>query len=340
MNYEINDLHHRLIITLDTDSTNTSNLYLRVYKNNLTIPNTTTYTYNNGKFTIPHSDFNLGDVIYKFELVQSGNTKPWKTQEGVQILLNGNETNTEVDANGQFKMTFKESGKYDIQAVYVGNNANQFASTDKRNFTVNQPTTISGDPQNDGAYNIRFVDDTTPTMTYKDGTEVKFLLTKGGVPLHNKEVNMINTNGNNGTGSTQQGYTSWTNSSGNSGTYKLGAIFYDPSTHKVITSTFRTVTINKGTPSWWDNAMSGNQVATFYVGGKYKAHLEYRGNPMTNTKVDVYVNGTKTTRTTTSTGLIAYSFKSKGTYNLKLVYKGDNNYNQAVISRKITVVEE
>ena len=336
MNYEINDLHHSLIVNLTTNSTNTSNLILRVYKNELTIPNTTTYTYSDGKFIIPHSDFNIGDYIRKMEIVQTGSTKPWKTEEGVKVLLNGMETDTTIDANGQFKMTFKEHGEYDIQAVYLGNDKNQFATTEKKHFTVNQPETISGDPENDGAYNIKFVDDTTPIMTYKDNTEVKFILTKGGVPLHNKEVNITNTNGNNGTGSTVQGYISWTNSSGNSGTYKLGALFYDPSTHKVITSTFRTVTINKGTPVWSDNA----DTTTFYVGGKYKAHLKYRGEPMTNTKVDVYVNGVKTTRTTTTTGLISYSFKSKGTYNLKLVYKGDNNHNQATISKKITVVVE
>lgn len=334
MNYPINDLNHNLIIELTTTSTNTTNLYLRVYKNNNVTPNPSHYYYENGKFIIPHSDFSIGDTITKLELVQSGDTKLWETNEGVRILLNGEETNTLPDSNGQFDLTFKESGEYDIQAVYVGNNTNQFASTEKKHFIVNQPSTISGDPENDGKYNIKFVEDTTPNMVYKDGTIVKYLLTKGGVPLHNKQVELSNPNGNNATASTKQGYVQWTNSVWNCGTYKIGALFFDPLTHKVITSTFRTITINKGTPTWTDNA----DTTTFYVGGKYKAHLKYKGNAMDNVKVDVYVNGNKTTRTTTSTGLISYSFKSKGTYNLKLVFKGDNNHNQASISKKITVV--
>ena len=338
MNYEINDLHHSLIVNLTTNSTNTSNLILRVYKNELTIPNTTTYTYSDGKFTIPHSDFNLGDYIRKMEIVQTGSTKPWKTEEGVKVLLNGMETDTTIDANGQFKMTFKEHGQYDIQAVYLGNDKNQFATTEKKRFEVKQPATISGDPENNGKYNIKFVQNKTPTMTYNDNTKVEYILTKGGVPLNNKVVQIVNPNGNNGTTNTVKGYCNWVNNGWNAGTYKIGALFYNPSTNKVVTSTFRTITINKGTPVWSTNADSGG--TTFYKGGKFKATLTFRNSPVANTKVDLYINGKKTTRTTSSTGVVAIGLRAKGTYAFKLVYKGDKNHNQVSVSKKITVVEQ
>lgn len=338
MNYEINDLHHKLVINLTTDSTNTSNMYVRVYINDNTTPQSTTYVYNDGKFTIPHSDFTIGDTITKMEIVQSGNTPLWKTHEGVQVLVNGNITDTTINDNGTFNLTFDKSGAYDIQAVYLGNNSNQMAKTTKEHFEIKQPETISGDPQNDGQYNIKFVNNTVPSLTFKDKKTIQYVLTKGGVPIDGKTVNVVNPTGANSTQTSKNGgLTEWQNNNWACGKYKLGALFYDPSTHKVITSTFKTVEIKKGTPTWTDNA--GNST-TFYVGGIYKATLKYRGSPLTKQKIDLYVNGKKTTTTTSNYGVATHTFKSKGTFDLKFVYKGSNNLNQAEISKKITVVVE
>lgn len=325
------DLHHNLIINLDTDTTST--LYLDVIANEVSTP--LTYTLQNGKFTVPFSDFSVGDEL-TFMIRTPTDTPLWKTHEGVKILVDGEETDTTVNSSGQFSLTFKNHGEHDIQAVYLGNVYNDFAKTEKKHFQVKQPATISGDPENDGEYNIKFVQNSTPSLTYNDSSTIDYQLTKGGVPLANKIVQAVVPQGANISLKTNgQGIVTFTNNySYDVGKYKIGAIFYNPSTNKIITSTFRDVEIKKGTATWTDNATDGS---TFYVGGKYKATLKYRGTPITNTKVDLFVNGNKTTLTTSSTGMIVYYFKAQGTYDLKLVYKGDKNMNQVELAKKFTV---
>ena len=336
MTYEIKDLHHKLVVNLTTDSTNTGNMYLRVYKNNNTTPQTKVYTYSNGKFVVYNSDFTVGDTITKMEIVQTGSTKPWQTQEGVTVLINGEETETTINSNGTFTKKFKEDGEYDIQAVYLGNSSNEYAVTEKKHFQVKQPPVIDGDPQNDGQYAISYLQAVTPKMEYADGTEIYFRLTKGGVPLAGKQVDVVYPNGTNGSAQTKSDGTFYMkNDTWAVGVWKIGALFYNPSTGKMITSKFRDIVVKKGTPHWVDNAEDGTN---FYVGGKYKARLKYRGNPLTNTKINLYVNGKKTVKTTSSTGIIVYPFKSKGTYSIKLVYKGDEHFHGVEQTKKFTVV--
>lgn len=363
MSYEISDLHHTLKLTLNTDATNT--LTLKTYINGSSSSHSPSYTPTSTSdglvFSIPHSDFTIGDTITKFELVSSNNTPPYQTNEGVVVLLNGEEipvgkvtTSGGVDtlvrdeddnivtedrlSNNKFYLNFEKEGSYDIQAVYLGNGSYAVGKTDKVHFEVKQPPLDeSGSASNDGAYLLKFVNSTTPAMTYNDQTKVYFRLTKGGVPIKNRTIQKVKPNGAVETSSTSsKGLVYAINNNWNAGKWKIGARYFDETTQKVITSTYRTITIKKGTPTFTDNYSSPG---TFVKGSKYKVALKYRGTAMAKTKLILYVNGKKTTKTTSSNGVITYPFKSKGTFNIKVVFAGDKNHNKVELKRKFTISE-
>ena len=92
--YKITDNHHILKLTL-TSSELVSPI-LEVYANDETSP-TRARRYGSISmdspyiFEIPHSDFNVGDILTKFRLVQEEVLLPWQTQEGVTIVVDGEE---------------------------------------------------------------------------------------------------------------------------------------------------------------------------------------------------------------------------------------------------------
>lgn len=364
MSYEILDLHHVLKLTLTTDSTNS--IYLRTYVNGSNIVHNPTYVGVPDNdyhltFIIPHSDYNIGDTITKFELVSDNNTKLYETNEGVVVLLNGSQipvgkvtTVNGVDtlmkdndgnmitenklSNNKFYLNFDKEGDYDLQAVYLGNGSNNMSHTDKVHFEVAQPPLDEeGTIENTGKYLLRFRDSKIPTLTYQDNTDIYFRLTKGGVPVAGRTIQRVSPNGGVGTASTSsKGLVKMTNTNWNAGKSKIGAYYFDETTNKVITSTYRTITIKKGTPVITDNF---NSAGSFVKGSKYKATLKYRNKAMSKVKLVLYVNGKKTSKTTSSSGVITYPFKSKGTFNLKIVYTGDKNHNAVELSRKVTITE-
>jgi len=364
MTHVINDLHHEIVIHLDTDSSNTGNLYLRTYINGSTTAHLPSYVLTqDSTFVIPASDFSIGDEITKFEIVQSGSTPLWATHEGVVVLLNGEQiptgkvttsggTDTLVKdedgnmvtedklSNNKFYLNFQNDGEYDLQAVYLGNGGIQMAKTDKVHFKVSQPPQDdTGSLDNNGPYAINFVDAKTPAMTYNDGTKVYMRLTKGGVPVPNRTVQRVFPTGGNGTTQTNnKGLFFIENKNYNCGKFKIGGLFYDEERGKTIATKFRQITIKKGTPTFTDNYVGTNDT-NFIIGSKYKAKLKYGGSPMSKVKVTLYVNGKATTKTTNSNGIIVYPFKAKGTYSLKLVYKGDKNHNKVEHTRKFTIVQ-
>ena len=365
MSYLISDLHHNLLLKLNTDSTNT--LSLKTYVNGSTTAHSPTYTKdstlstdNVTVFKIPHSDYSLNDTITKFELVSANNTPLYQTNEGVIVLLDGEEIDTgkvttsggtdtlvkddngamvteEQLSNNKFYLQFGESGEHDIQAVYRGNDSIAMAMTDKVHFKVSQPPlNEEGSLANDGKYVLSFVEANTPTLRYGKGATVSFRLTKGGVPVPNRTIQRQFPNGSVGTATTDdKGIVSMDIPSNlDAGKYKIGAFFYDSSTGKLVTSTYRDIVVEKVTPTLTDNF---NDTGVFVKGSTYKAVLKYNGKPLQNTKVQLQVNKDKITKTTSSYGVITYGFKSKGTYNIKVVYKGNTNINAVELSRTITI---
>lgn len=133
------------------------------------------------------------------------------------------------------------------------------------------------------------------TMTYADGTKIAFQLTKGGVPVANRNVQVIMADGG-------EPYTKVTGNHGivyfengtqcKAGKWKIGAYYYDEDRHKTISSGYKTITINKLKPKITDNFVkdkNGNDT-NFIKGSKYVAYLEYDKKPIKNAKLDLYIN--------------------------------------------------
>ena len=100
MSYTVKDTHHNIVINLDTNEDVTGSLYLRTYVNGSNNIHSPQYPLVNGKFTVHMSDFQVGDVITKFEIYQDSNPRLWQTHEGVQILINGVNMDLPLTDNG------------------------------------------------------------------------------------------------------------------------------------------------------------------------------------------------------------------------------------------------
>ena len=70
MSYTVKDTHHNIIINLDTNEDVTDDLELRTYVNGSNTVHTS-YPFSNGKFVITMSDYEVNDVITKFEIYQN-----------------------------------------------------------------------------------------------------------------------------------------------------------------------------------------------------------------------------------------------------------------------------
>lgn len=345
MSYEIVNNYTSLKLNLKTSQSNKTALRLYTYindSNTVFKTYTPTSTDDGVYFTINTSEYTIGDVITKFEIGASGNTYLWQTNEGIKWLVDGEEY-TEIDSNNNIIDTFHTNTKtfsfsnnshHTIEAVFVGNDNLAMSTTGKYDLAIKQPDfDESGSLENDGAYSVDFINPNISTLTYKDGTYIEFILTKGGVPVPDRSFEAVKPDG---TETVNNGRGGYTNTSFNCGTYKIGAYYQNPTTHELIASTYKNITIKKGNPTFTDNYQSGTY---FTPSLKYKLTLSYMGSPIANAKITLYVNGKATTLTTNSKGVVYYGFKKKGTYKFKAVYKGNSNLNSKEFSRTITVVE-
>ena len=186
MPYTIKNNYTQLKLTLVTYNGNYSNIRLNTYINDSTtiyktytpsstvIPNLT----NVGRddkyqliFTIPTSDYEIDDVISKFELVTNTSTHLYDTHEGIIWLIDGVESDPQY--TNTYTTKFEDNEAHTVEAVYVGNDALQMKSTGKVPVLVKQPPIDEeGSLSNDGAYHIEFVNKGLKTLTYKDHLNV------------------------------------------------------------------------------------------------------------------------------------------------------------------------
>ena len=345
MTYKILDNHHTLKLTLESNELTAPTLEVYINDEESPVESYTSsslsspYTYE-----IPHSDYEIGDIITKFKLVQSEELLPWETEEGVTILIDGvevanlNNTNSSTipNTNRVEYTTQFSAGVHDIQTFYVGNNEYNMAMTDKLHFVVTQPEVqeeAETDPQNTGAYRLAFYGDTKLTTVYGKTVKLTLQLTKGGVPVNGKTVEV--TLGGNGIGSkiTQnKGLAEFDTLNWSAGKYKVGGFFTENS--KKIYSIYKTFTIEKAKSTI---TIDGGE---YKKDGTIKFYFKYNDNTaITNTKVQLYVNGKLTTYTTDKWGKIAYKFGSKGTFKFKAIYKGTNNIEGQEFTTSITISE-
>lgn len=361
MPYTITNPNEYLKLHVSTTLQNYNNLYLQLFTNNSNTPHNPNYvgTYNDGvlTFTVPHSDFAVGDVITKAKLVLSGSTNLYDLSDGVTILVDGEETevfssldgsDVELDENDEpivinpvkqpyFAVLFADDKEHDVQAIFKGNKHIGVSVSDK--YTVVPQQIAEEETTLEGTYKL------TPTkfkssMAYMESVNWEFLLTKGGTPVPSKSVevdlpsgtvvsNDTDTNGiryltrdakelsNNPTHLND--FRNWA-----VGTHKVQARFYHydegETTKQAICKTeLLTLKITKGTP-----------LMSFAGAGKKGKKAQFKlkdpqGFNLTNKKVTITVGGKTYNKTTNSNGNAWLTINSKGYKTYKVKYAGDKN---------------
>lgn len=342
MNFVIPDNHHNLKLTLQSNGMGIPSL--EVFINDSSTPYRT-YTSSSVNspyiYNIPFSDYTVGDVITKCRLIQDSPVLPWQTHEGVTVLVDGVEVanlnyanSTTVDTNCVTYTTKFKEGTHDIQAFYVGNDEYNMSMTDKLHFIVAQPpVNESATPTTSGTYRLAFYGNTPSSSVYGKSAKITMQLTKGNAPVRGKTVERVVGGSGIGTASTDaKGLVSMNTPTWNAGTYKIGGYFTEDS--KKIYSVYKTFTVNKAPCTI---TIDGG---TYKKDGVIKFYFKYNNStPITNTKVQLYVNGKMTSYTTDKWGKIAYKFSSKGTFKFKAVYTGSKNIEKKEFTTTITISE-
>ena len=303
----------------------------------------TTATNGDKVFTVNLRDYNIGDELKEFQVSSTSNSiNLWETQEGVNVLVNGEVvdvypvTNTTLDDEpvenlhkNKFALNFEEDGDYTIQAVYRGNNATEMSATDPVTLHITQDSSGT----QDGVYKLEFVNKNLKTLTYDDQTKIEFRLTKGGTAISGKTIQIARPSGGEplSIDTNSKGLVGFINNNYDVGKYKLGARFVHQEEvegdKKMVTSTYKDVEIKKATPSIIHTSSPVN------LGSKLKITIKNsHNNNFPNKKVMVYVNGSPKTTKTNDNGEVFVDFKKKGTYKIKVVSTATANHKQVTES--------
>ena len=219
--------------------------------------------------------------------------------------------------------------------AHTGDENNTYAISNEINVKVGEPvqtTPPSPEPSHDvpvtGDYILSM--SCPSTMYYRDGTEVIFTLTKGGVPVQGKTIEMTDFSYTNTGLTNAQGQVSFKNTHATSHPqkWKLGAKFWDGG-NKPTKSVYKTVTVKKATPEFHINHPASNVNGTFSVNLRDKNHIK---NKLGNRKVTITVNGSKNNRVTNENGSEAIKITSKGTYKYVCTFNGDKDYNKCTLT--------
>ena len=302
------------------------------FKRNGTTQTAINSTINDGthNWTIPLSNYSIGDTLSNFTVSTTGK-KPWQLDEGVTILLDGKEYDTIY--SDSFTMNFDKADEYTLEAVYVGNDKLAMSSTGKKTFVVTQPSVENPSPNasiSTGKYKLVFKNKNLSTMTYNDGTEIRFVLTQGGEPVIGKTIEKVTPKSILSSDTNKNGEVYFTNTGFNAGKYKIGAYFYDyqdSADKKIVDSTYKTITIKKANPTityTTDTVKKGQKVGIYFRDNK--------GNRIVNEKVPIYLNGKLYTKTTNSNGNIWIKMTNTGTFKFKVAYKGHKNLNKKTVT--------
>lgn len=335
LSYEITNQNHsnKLILTLNSESTRVSdlNLFVEVNDESWHEADNVVYSENTAKFTILLSNYNVGDFLTSFEVRSNSSLFPWQTNEGVTILVDGKEAIDSPIHTNMYTTSFDDDGEHTIQAVYTGNNTLNMSMTTVHHFSINQyPVDPTTPVPSSGTYALNFVDKNLK-FVYGIPTIVKMILTKNKTPVDGRTVELIPA----GSGEPASlvtkngGIVSMSSSDWSAGKYKIGGYFTDDS--KRIVSKYMNITVEKAPV---DVTMS---TGTFSKGDKIKFYFKSNKKALSKVKVQLYVNGKATDYTTSSSGVISYKFKTKGTYKLKAVYKGDKNHKSGELATTITI---
>ncbi|MBP5421664.1 MAG: hypothetical protein J6Y78_04380 [Paludibacteraceae bacterium] len=309
------------MINIQLTSNITSALSLS-YTRNGTAQSSITSTVTDGvhKWSIPLNQYSLGDTLDNFT-VSTTNKYLWELDEGITILVNGEEYDT-IHSN-TFPITFDKADKYTIEAVYCGNDLLSMSSTGKTTFQVTQPPTTE-ESQISGNYTLEFVNKNISSMTYNDNTRIEFVLKKGGHPVRGKTVEKVTPNNIFSSDTNKDGIVGFNNTGYNAGKYKIGAYMYDYQDRedkKIVDSTYKTITIKKANPKI-THSSSVQKGKTMWI--YFRDNTSQR---IKNEKVQVYINNKLYNKTTDKNGNVGIKMNNTGTFKFKVVYKGNKNLN-------------
>lgn len=280
---------------------------------------------NSHKWIIPLNQFSVGDVLSEFTVTFAGVHHLWEMDEGITILLNGNEV-ANVRSN-TWKHTFDTNGSYNIQAVYKGNHKYAMASTDDKTCYIKIPSdptpSPSPTPSEQGEYNLAFYDKNIKKVKYKDGTRIRVRLTRGGKPSVGKTIQKVYPPPHNilSAKTDTNGIATIVNEDWQVGTWKIGAYF--ALNGKIIDSEYKTIIVEK------TDAVITHTEDKLYKGQKLQIHFKEKvsGDKITGEKVSIYINGKVHNKKINKNGNIWIKMNHTGTFKFKVVYKGNKSVN-------------
>lgn len=291
--------------------------------------------------------------------------------EGILILIDGEVSDVISVSNGEavkdnddnyvtesvvtsdsFAVIFPDNKQHSIKAVYRGNSTKHIAYTENINIVPLQYE--SSDPNDEVTGNYELTVNNIPKKwEYMSKVDWSFKLTKGGVPVANKTVEIDLPNGNVASAETPlelksdstgiipintpslpsklNPFRNWT-----VGKKVVRARFYhydEPNDDKVVlTSASQSVEITKGTPKLkFTPADTKGKNAKFML-------QDPQGYGLANKKLSISVNGGKAiTKTTNSKGNVSITINKKGHMNYKIKFVGDSNLKAKTWTKSETV---
>lgn len=326
MAYTVHNPFQKMIIHLSSNITTSLSLS---FTRNGVLQSSKTSTINDGvhTWTLPLKIYSVGDVLDDFKVTLS-NKYLWQLDEGITILLNGEEYGT--TRTNTFDIKFDKSGKYTLEAVYKGNDMVGMATTGVKTFQVTDPPNSSDSQVHTGVYLLEFVNKNLKTLTYNDNTKIEFLLTQGKTPVKAKTIEKVTPTKILSSDTNAKGKVSFINNGYNAGTYKIGAYMYDyqdKTDKKIVNSVYKTITIKKADPK------ITYSTATVKKGQKVGIYFrDNAGNRLTNEKVPIYINGKLYNKKTNANGNIWIKMTNTGTFKFKVAYKGNKNLNKKTVT--------
>ena len=298
---------------------------------------------------MPHKDFSIGDVLEKFIVRISGSRNIYSLNEGITILVDGEEAivykasggsltlsdgkpiETNIVTGNQFGVVFKDNEHHTVQAVYKGNDEIGMASSSQISITPLQ--------KNDGSQTGAYV--LTQTLPkkwkYLENPRIVWKLTRNGSPVANKVIERVLPNAT---------WTATTNSKGEVvgvgtdplyswtvGKYKIGGQFYhyDGNNKDILAECWDTIEIVKNTPT-----------LTFIKANKKGNTAQFRltdpqGFAMPNRVIVITIGSQTYTKTTDSIGKVYVRINRTGYFTYKATYGGDSNYNSVTATGSETI---
>ena len=248
------------------------------------------------------------------------------------LLVNGDNVNTMSVTDGStFNYNIGESGIYTIHVIYTGNDEYEYCISNPIIINAEQPTSqgssssggssSGGSVPTTGKYKLTM---TCPNkFNYRDGAKITYTLTRGGVPVPNKTVEIVNFKTIASIDTSSKGIVTVSNTKTTTvpDTYNIGARVWEGG--KLLTSAWKKVKVNRSSSSWEIiHGANGNNrtILAKLVGGN--------GYNITNRNVTIVLDGKKYKKKTNDKGYVALKVK-KGVHSYKFVFSGDTRYGKS-----------